>query len=62
MIQALQEFPEMREHHAAAHRLLAGGAAGAAAATPTLQMFCRLGYTPQPVPATPRRPLQAFVA
>ncbi|MFM2209809.1 MAG: hypothetical protein RIQ96_1452, partial [Pseudomonadota bacterium] len=27
----------------------------------TLQMFCRVGYTATPVPATPRRPLAAFV-
>ncbi|MBC7720119.1 MAG: hypothetical protein H7Z77_10075 [Chitinophagaceae bacterium] len=27
----------------------------------TLQMFCRLGYTPGVVPATPRRALDKFI-
>ncbi|CAA9410927.1 MAG: hypothetical protein AVDCRST_MAG51-1405 [uncultured Ramlibacter sp.] len=60
MSQALQEFAEMRPHYEQAHRLLLGRAAPRDAGEPTVQMFCRLGYTAQPAPATPRRPLSAF--
>jgi len=50
MSQALQEFPEMAPHYANAHMLMARKGE-------TLQMFCRIGYPPHAVPATPRRPL-----
>jgi nitroreductase len=62
MSQALQEFKEMQPHFEAAHRLLLGRGAPRGAGDATVQMFCRLGYTAQPAPATPRRPLQAFLA
>lgn len=61
MSQALQEFREMQPHYEQAHRLLLGRPAPRSADEPTLQMFCRLGYTPGAVPATPRRPLSAFL-
>lgn len=48
--QALQEFPEMAEHHAAAHALLARDGE-------TLQMLGRLGYGPATGPS-PRWPLE----
>jgi len=59
--QALQEFPEMWVHYEQAHRLTLGRSAPTTAQDETLQMFCRIGYTPVPVPGTPRRPLQAFL-
>ncbi|HYF21575.1 MAG TPA: twin-arginine translocation pathway signal protein [Ramlibacter sp.] len=62
MSQALQEFPEMRAHHDAAHRLLLGRPAPAAPQDVAVQMFCRLGYPVGHVQATPRRPLGAFTA
>lgn len=62
MSQALQEFKEMAPHYERAHQLMLAKPAPRTAADETLQMFCRLGYTPQPAPATPRRPLAAFVA
>ncbi|MET0311334.1 MAG: twin-arginine translocation pathway signal protein, partial [Burkholderiaceae bacterium] len=61
MSQALQEFPAMRTHYEQAHRLLLGRGAPRSAQEPTLQMFCRLGYAAAEVPATPRRPLRAFL-
>lgn len=61
MSQALQEFGEMQPHYERAHRLLLGRPAPRSAEEPTLQMFCRLGYAPGAVPATPRRPLAAFL-
>jgi hypothetical protein len=61
MSQALQEFPEMAPHYARAHQLTLNRPAPASQGDETLQMFCRLGYTAKPVPATPRRPLGAFV-
>ena len=51
--QALQEYPEMREHREAAHRLLAP-------LGHTVQMLGRLGYGPE-VPRTPRWPLEAKI-
>lgn len=62
MSQALQEFSEMRPHYEEAHRLLLGAGAPGDASAPTVQMFCRIGYAPSAVPATPRRPFSAFVA
>ena len=62
MSQALQEFPEMAPHYACAHQLMLNKPAPKTAADETVQMFCRLGYTAAPAPATPRRPLAAFVA
>ena len=62
MSQALQEFAAMAPHHERAHRLLLGRAAPRGEADATVQMFCRIGYPAGAVPATPRRPLAAFVA
>ncbi len=61
MSQALQEFAEMAPHYERAHQLMLGRAAPRTADDETVQMFCRLGYTAAPAPATPRRPLAAFV-
>jgi hypothetical protein len=61
MSQALQEFPEMAMHYAAAHRALLDVAAPRGADDPTLQMMCRIGYPLAAAPATPRRPLAQFV-
>lgn len=61
MSQALQEYPEMAPHYAQAHQLTLKRPAPASRDDETLQMFCRLGYTNKPVPATPRRPLDTFV-
>lgn len=61
MSQSLQEFPEMAPHYARAHQLTIQRPAPTSPDDETLQMFCRLGYTATPVPATPRRPLAAFV-
>ncbi|MGE0498997.1 MAG: twin-arginine translocation pathway signal protein [Ramlibacter sp.] len=61
MSQALQEFAEMAPHYERAHQLLLGHPAPKSADDETVQMFCRLGYTATPAPATPRRPLTAFV-
>ncbi len=60
MSQALQEFAEMAPHYERAHQLMLGRAAPKTADDETVQMFCRLGYTAAPAPATPRRPLAAF--
>ncbi len=49
--QALQEFPEMREHYTKAHELLAEPGE-------TVQMLGRLGYGPT-IARTPRWPLEA---
>ncbi len=49
--QALQEYPEMAPHYAAAHALLAPEGH-------TVQMLGRLGYGPV-IPRTPRWPLEA---
>ncbi len=48
--QALQEYPQMAEHYAAAHELLAKDGE-------TVQLLGRLGYGPQS-PRTPRWPLE----
>ncbi|HYF42165.1 MAG TPA: twin-arginine translocation pathway signal protein [Ramlibacter sp.] len=61
MSQALQEFKEMAPFYEQAHQLLIGRPAPRTSAEPTVQMFCRIGYTPANVPATPRRPLGQFV-
>ena len=61
MSQALQEFAEMAPHLERAHRLLIGQPAPRAVGDETVQMFCRLGYPPAAVGATPRRPLAAFL-
>lgn len=57
MSQALQEFAEMASHYEQAHRLLIGKAAPATPADDAVQMFCRIGYAPSDVSATPRRPM-----
>ena len=62
MSQALQEFAEMAPHYERAHQLMLGRAAPKTVEDETVQMFCRLGYTAAPAPATPRRPLAAFIA
>ncbi len=61
MSQALQEFAEMAPHYERAHQLMLARPAPKTADDETVQMFCRLGYTAAPAPATPRRPLGAFV-
>ena len=61
MSQALQEFAEMKPLYAQAHQLLLGKSAPQMPNDDTVQMFCRLGYTPEPVPAAPRRQLEKFV-
>ena len=59
--QPLQEFAEMKPFVEQAHQLLIGKPAPRSAEGETVQMFCRLGYTPQPVPAAPRRQIEKFV-
>ncbi len=61
MSQPLQEFAEMKPFIEQAHQLLLGKPAPRAPGDETVQMFCRLGYTPAPVPAAPRRPLEVFI-
>ncbi len=61
MSQALQEFAEMKPFYDKAHQLLLGKSAPGGPNDETVQMFCRLGYTAAPAPATPRRPLDKFV-
>lgn len=56
MSQAPEEFAEMRAHYARLHELLVG----APSTTRTVQMFCRIGHS-APVPATPRRGVDAIV-
>jgi hypothetical protein len=60
MSQALQEFAEMKPHYEKVHQLIVGQPAPRSLADTTVQMFCRLGYTANPAPATPRRPLAQF--
>ena len=48
--QALQEYPQMAEHYAAAHEMLAKDGE-------TVQLLGRVGYGPQ-IPRTPRWPLE----
>lgn len=61
MSQPLQEFAEMEPFIEQAHRLLIDKPAPRVQSDETVQMFCRLGYTPAPVPATPRRRLEMFI-
>ncbi len=61
MSQALQEFVEMKPHYENAHQLMLGKPAPKAASDETVQMFCRLGYSLTPEPASPRRELQKFI-
>ena len=61
MSQALQEFVEMKPHYENAHQLMLGKPAPKAASDDTVQMFCRLGYSLTPEPASPRRELQKFI-
>jgi hypothetical protein len=61
MSQPLQEFAEMKPFVEQAHQILIGKPAPRGPGDETVQMFCRLGYTPAPVPATPRRPLEVFI-
>ena len=59
--QALQEFPEMKANYEQAHQLVLGQAAPRSPQDATVQMLCRIGYTPAPAPATPRRALDKFI-
>ena len=59
--QALQEFPEMKANYEQAHQLIVGKGAPQTSADETVQMLCRIGYTPEPAPATPRRALEKFI-
>jgi hypothetical protein len=61
MSQALQEFPEMKPYYEQAHQLVLNQSAPRGAADPTVQMLCRIGYTPTPASATPRRALEKFI-
>lgn len=61
MSQALQEFAEMAPHYERVHQLVLGQPAPRTPHDATVQMFCRIGYAPDPAPATPRRPLAAFM-
>ncbi len=61
MSQALQEFPEMKPHYEGVHQLVLGQAAPRSATDPTVQMFCRIGYSVEPAAATPRRALEKFI-
>ena len=60
MSQSLQEFPEMRKHYEAVHQLCLGKAAPAGPQDTTLHMLCRIGYTAEPTPPSPRRALAQF--
>jgi hypothetical protein len=62
MSQALQEFAEMKSYYAQVHQLLLGQAAPRSPQDATVQMFCRIGYAPEPASATPRRALKKFIA
>ncbi len=59
--QALQEFPEMKANYEQAHQLILAQAAPRGPTDATVQMLCRIGYTPSPAPATPRRALEKFI-
>ena len=59
--QALQEFAEMKPHYDQVHQLVLGQSAPRSANDPTVQMLCRISYTPTPAPATPRRAINNFV-
>ena len=61
MSQAVQEFAEMAPHYERVHQLVLGKPAPRTPQDATVQMFCRIGYVQGVVPATPRRPLAAFV-
>jgi hypothetical protein len=61
MSQALQEFTEMKPFYSKAHELMLGKPAPQQPTDETVQMFCRLGYTPDVVPATPRRAVEKFM-
>lgn len=61
MSQALQEFAEMKPFYEKAHQLMLGKPAPQRPDEETLQMFCRLGYAPGAVAATPRRAIEKFM-
>jgi hypothetical protein len=61
MSQALQEFAEMKPYYEQAHQLILGQAAPSSPQDQTVQMFCRIGYAQEPVPATPRRAVEKFI-
>ena len=61
MSQALQEFAEMKPFYDKAHQLMLGKPAPQTPNDETLQIFCRLGYTPGAVPSTPRRQIDKFI-
>ncbi|MFY3384014.1 hypothetical protein [Paracidovorax sp. MALMAid1276] len=51
----------MAPHYERLHQQVLGRPAPRTPQDPTVQMFCLIGYTPAEAPATPRRPLAAFV-
>ena len=61
MSQALQEYPEMAKYFEAAHQAVIGKPAPRTASDTTVQMLCRIGYTTEPTPAAPRRPVASIV-
>lgn len=61
MSQALQEFAEMKPLYEKAHQLMLAKAAPQNTTDETLQMFCRLGYSTDAAPATPRRAIDKFM-
>lgn len=61
MSQALQEFTEMKPYYEKVHQIVLGKPAPLTLGDATVQMFCRLGYSVNPAPSTPRRPLEKFL-
>jgi hypothetical protein len=59
--QALQEFPEMKPYYEQVHQLVLNQGAPRSPQDATVQMLCRIGYTPSPATATPRRALEKFI-
>lgn len=59
--QALQEFAEMKPYYEQVHQLVLNQGAPRSAQDATVQMLCRIGYTPTPTSATPRRALEKFI-
>ena len=51
----------MEPHYERVHQLVLGRPAPRTPHDATVQMFCRMGYAPDPAPATPRRALAKFV-
>jgi hypothetical protein len=51
----------MKPHYETVHQLILRKNAPRSESDDTVQMFCRVGYTASPPPATPRRALERFV-